>query len=462
MRASIVSAIAGLAALGAAPALAEVSVDLQPVAEGLTAPVQLVSPPGDERRFIVEQIGVIRILEPDGTLNPEPFLNIRHKIVEQMPDFDERGLLGLAFHPDFQENGRFFVAYSGRLPGDAPMDHKLWYDHANYVAEYQVDPDTGMADPSTERIISVIDWPQFNHNGHWIGFGPDGMLYISTGDGGYANDWGIGHDVVMGNGQDPSSLHGKILRVDVDSEQQPYGIPEDNPFVDDPQAAPEVWAMGLRNPWRCSFDMGGENELFCADVGQNAYEEVDIVRAGENYGWRVKEGTHCFDYVNPNSHPETCDDAGLVGPIVEYQNCNVFPDCKGLSVTGGYVYRGQNPDWDGLYFFGDWSRRFDRREGSLFVARPGEDGNWSMEDVTVRNMPEFNDYVLGFGQDNDGEIYVTASKTTGPNGGLDTVYKIVPPGSATAELPEDAEGQDPQVQEAQGQEQEQPQQQQQQ
>ncbi len=440
MRATLVSALAAAAALGAAPALAEVSVDLQPVAEGLTAPLLMVSPPGDDRRFIVEQIGVIRVLGPDGTLNPEPFLNIRHKIVDLMPDFDERGLLGLAFHPDFAENGRFFVSYSGRLPGDAPMDHKLWYDHTNYVAEYRVDPDApDVADPTTERIISAIDWPQFNHNGHWIGFGPDGLFYISTGDGGYANDWGIGHDVVNGNGQDMTTPLGKILRVDVDAEQQPYGVPEDNPFVDDPQALPEIWAAGLRNPWRCAFDMGGDNALFCADVGQNAYEEVNIVEAGENYGWRVKEASHCFDYVNPNSHPDSCEDSGLTDPIVEYQNCNVFPDCKGLSVTGGYVYRGAHEDWQGQYFFGDWSRSFAVKEGQLFVARPGEDGDWSMEDVAVGNMPDFSGYVLGFGQDNDGEIYVMTSETTGPVGGLDRVYRIAPPGSATAEAPAEAE-----------------------
>ena len=160
----------------------------------------------------------------------EPFLNIRHRIPKLHQDFDERGLLGLAFHPDFKNNGRFFVAYSGYLPGDSTLDKVVWYDHTNYVAEYKVSPgNPNKADPLSERIVTKIDWPQFNHNGHWIGFGPDGFLYISTGDGGYANDWGIGHNVTKGNGQDLGSLQGKILRIDVNkmdaSKGESYSIP---------------------------------------------------------------------------------------------------------------------------------------------------------------------------------------------------------------------------------------------
>jgi glucose/arabinose dehydrogenase len=209
-------AVALLTAVSGTVASAEITVSLQPVAEGLTAPLQLISPPdGTKRRFIVEQIGLIKILMPDGKVLEEPFLNIRHKIVRQIPDFDERGLLSLAFHPDYRSNGRFYVAYSGPLRGDADLGKKLWYSHTNYVSEFKVSKDANKANVLSERIISQIDWPQFNHNGHWIGFGPDGYLYISTGDGGYANDWGIGHNVTKGNGQDMSALHGKILRVDV-------------------------------------------------------------------------------------------------------------------------------------------------------------------------------------------------------------------------------------------------------
>ena len=301
-------------------ASAEVTVKLEVAADGLTAPLNLVTPPdGTKRRFITEQIGVIRILMPDGKMLDEPFLNIRHRIPKLHQDFDERGLLGLAFHPDFKSNGRFFVAYSGYLPGDSTLDKVVWYDHTNYVAEYRVSKtDPNKADPLSERILTKIDWPQFNHNGHWIGFGPDGFLYVSTGDGGYANDWGIGHNVTKGNGQDLMSLNGKILRLDVNG-AEPYAIPADNPFVGRQDAKGEIWAYGFRNPWRCAFDMGGGRELYCADVGQNSFEEVNIVAKGGNHGWRVKEGKHCFDYVNPNTHLPSCDSAGMVDPHLRVQ-----------------------------------------------------------------------------------------------------------------------------------------------
>jgi glucose/arabinose dehydrogenase len=415
-----------LAAVGASPTSAELTVNLQVVAEGLTAPVALVSPPdGTKRRFIVEQIGVIKILMPDGKILDEPFLNIRHRVVRLHTDFDERGLLSLAFHPDYKNNGRFFVAYSGLIPGDATLDKVVFYDHTNYVVEYRVSKtDPNKADAATERIVSRIDWPQFNHNGHWIGFGPDGFLYITTGDGGFANDWGIGHHVTKGNGQDLTSIQGKILRVDVDK-GDPYAIPPDNPFVNRQDAKPEIWAYGFRNPWRCSFDTGGTKELFCADVGQNSFEEVDIVTKGGNYGWRVKEGKHCFDYVNPNTHLASCESTGMIDPIMEYNNCNVTQNCKGLSITGGFVYRGSHQPWQGKYFFGDWSKQFVLKDGRLYVGT-NAGGAWTIDDVKVANMPGFNSYVLGFGQDADGELYVTTQDTTGPVGGLAKVYKITP------------------------------------
>jgi len=401
-------------------------VKLEAVAEGLTAPLILVSPPdGTKRRFIVEQIGVVKVLMPDGKLLEEPFLNIRHKLPRLYADFDEQGLFAIAFHPDFKQNGRFYISYAGPVRGEATYDKQFWYSHTNYVAEYKVSKDNpNKADALSERIVSYVDWPQFNHNGHWIDFGRDGYLYISMGDGGYANDWGIGHNVTTGNGQDLTSLNGKILRIDV-NHGEPYTVPKDNPFVGKQDARGEIWAYGFRNPWRCGFDKGGSHELFCADVGQNSFEEVDIVKKGGNYGWRVMEGTHCFDYVNPNKHLASCNNAGMTAPIVEYNNCNVTENCKGLSIIGGYVYRGQHKAWDGMYFFGDWSRSFAVRDGRLYVAS-NKGGKWQMEDVNVTNMPKFNSYVLGFGQDTDGEVYVMATDTRGPVGGLDKVYKIVP------------------------------------
>ena len=305
----------------------------------------------------------------------------------------------------------------------------VWYSHTNYVAEYQgVEDNPNKADPLSERTLTKIDWPQFNHNGHWIGFGPDGFLYISTGDGGYANDWGIGHNVTKGNGQDLGGLLGKVLRIDVDK----MDAARANPTACRPTTRSsgagrqaQIWAYGFRNPWRCGFDMGGSKQLFCADVQQNSVEEVDIVTKGGNYGWRVKEASKCFDFVNPNTHPASCESAGMIDPIIEYPNCNVTQDCKGLSITGGFVYRGSHRPWQGKYFFGDWSKQFGVKDGRIYVATESG-GKWTMEDVKVGNMPNFNSYVLAFGQDADGEVYVLTQDTTGPVGGLAKIYRIAP------------------------------------
>jgi glucose/arabinose dehydrogenase len=425
--------LAGLAAgcamvIGVSAATAQVQVKLEPFVTGVNAPLMMVQPPGDDRLFVVEQWGRIRIVN-NGELRAEPFLDIRNKIVKQHHDFDERGLLGLAFHPDFANNGKFYVAYSAHLNFQQDLGVMFWWDHTNVVAEYTVSSENpNAANPNSERIIHSLNWPQFNHNGHWIGFGKDGMLYISTGDGGYANDWGIGHNVTEGNGQDLRSLHGKILRIDVNGSEgdKNYAIPADNPFVGNNDALPEIWAYGLRNPWRCSFDMGGES-LICGDVQQNSYEEVSVIEKGGNHGWRKKEATHCFDYQKPDEHPASCDTAGMVDPIIEYKNCTAQPDgCKGISVTGGYVYRGSASDWDGKYIFGDWSKSFAEKDGQIFIATKGADGNWTMEDAAVTDMEGKLPYILAFAQDAAGEVYALTSVTTGPNGGMDTIYKVVP------------------------------------
>ena len=434
MRATkIISALAAVAclALSSAAAQAQPKIKLEKVVSGMNSPLAMVQPPGDNRMFIIEQYGRIKILE-NGQIKASPFLDIRAKLKPQFHDFDERGLLGIAFHPKFQENGKFYVAYSAPLDFQADLGQMLWYDHSNVVEEYTVSSkDKNTADPSSARRIMVHSWPQFNHNGHWIGFGPDGKLYVSLGDGGYANDWGIGHNVTIGNGQDLSTNLGKILRVDVDtrSDGKPYGIPSDNPFVGRRDANPEIWAFGVRNPWRCSFDMGsGAAELYCGDVQQNSYETIKLVGKGQNMGWRRVEGMmRCFDYTKPDDHPANCDKAGITPAIIEYNNCTAKPNgCKGISVTGGYVYRGANAAWKGKYIFGDWSKSFGEMDGQIFVGTKGGDGKWAMEVAEVTNMPGKLPYVLAFAQDNAGDVYVLTSITTGPNGSLDTIYKVVP------------------------------------
>lgn len=420
-----------LMAMASASALAQAQIKLEKVASGLNAPLAMVQPPGDPRMFIVEQYGRIRILE-NGQLKPTPFLDVRSKIKTLFHDFDERGLLGIAFHPKFKDNGKFYVTYSAHLDFQSDLGQMLWYDHSNVVEEYTVSSvDKNVADPSSARRILSTAWPQFNHNGHWIGFGPDNMLYISMGDGGYANDWGIGHNVTIGNGQDLTTNLGKILRVDVDTRSpgKPYGIPPDNPWAGKKEANPEIWAYGVRNPWRCSFDMGSSAaELYCGDVQQNSYEAIKLIGKGQNMGWRRVEGMmRCFDYQKPDDHPATCDKSGITPAIIEYNNCTAKPDgCKGISVTGGYVYRGANAAWKGKYFFGDWSKGFAEMDGQIFVGTKGSDGKWAMEVAKVTNMPGKLPYVLAFAQDAAGDVYVLTSVTTGPNGSSDTIYKIVP------------------------------------
>ena len=409
---------------------AALDVKLEVVAQRLTHPLIMVSPPGDDRKFIVEQTGTIKILDANGKLIDGDFLNIKEKLPPLKWEFDEEGLLAIAFPPDFKKSGKFYIAYTAQLRGTADLGKQLWYAHTNTVSEMRVSKDDpNKADQTWERKVLEIDWPQFNHNGFWIGFGADGLLYVSSGDGGYANDWGIGHNVTLGNGQDTAALNGKILRINPNADVG-YTVPKDNPFVGNSNYAPEIWATGFRNPWRCSFDQGGTKELFCADVGQNSYEEVDIVVKGGNYGWRAMEGSHCFDYVNPNTHPANCNRTGMTMPIMEYKNCSnptfaAAGDCEGISITGGYVYRGPHQPWQGLYFFGDWSKSFQVAEGVLFVGKRSG-STWTKEKVNVTNIPGFNDFILGFGQDNQGNVYIMGTQIRGPNGEQDKIYKIVP------------------------------------
>jgi glucose/arabinose dehydrogenase len=428
----LVTAVAlstGLLAGGTVAQAEGAKVKLEPFATGVNGPTSMVQPDGDDRLFVTEQFGRVRIVNADGSVEPEPFLDIRNLMIDLHPDFDERGLLGLTFHPDFKSNGKFYVAYSGHLDFDSDLGKQLWWSHTNTVAEFTVSSDDpNKANPDSMRVITSMDWPQFNHNGHWIGFGADGMLYISTGDGGYANDWGIGHNVLEGNAQDLTNPLGKILRVDVNKSEngKNYAVPSDNPFVGNAEVEPEIWAYGLRNPWRCSFAPDGV-QLFCGDVQQNSYEEINIIEKGGNYGWRKMEASHCFDYTKPDTHPADCDTEGLIEPIMEYNHCAAQPDgCLGISITGGYVYDGTVEDWKGKYIFGDWSKSFASMKGQIFIGSPGGDGDWAMEVAEVANMPGDVPYVMAFGQDSAGEVYALTSITTGPVGSLDTIYKVVP------------------------------------
>lgn len=402
------------------------SVGLELVADGLVAPLSLVVPPDDTgRHFVVDQEGLVHIITPDGTLLAEPFLDVRPKMVALSPFFDERGLLGLAFHPEFADNGRFFVYYSAPLrPGGAEG-----FNHTSHVSEFLVSEDPNRADEDSERVLLQIDQPQGNHNAGDIHFGPDGYLYIALGDGGGANDTAFGHTPGLGNGQDATNLLGSLLRIDVDG-ADPYAIPDDNPFIGT-IARDEIFAYGLRNPYRFTFD---GDDLYVADVGQNLFEEVNLVEAGGNYGWNIREGTRCFDPDAPNEPPETCQDTGplfgdpLLDPIIEYGNARALPDGVGVAVVGGRVYRGDGlPQLRGRYVFGDWSTSFTEPDGTLLVARARPAGPWHLQELRVQGRPDgrLGHFVTGFGQDEQGEVYVLTSDTTGPTGDSGRVYRLV-------------------------------------
>jgi glucose/arabinose dehydrogenase len=401
-------------------------------ASGLTTPVALVAPPDNSGRlFIVEQTGRILILR-DGKVEPEPFLDLSTKLVKLDPTYDERGLLGLAFDPAFASNGRFFVYYGAPLRAGA--DASL--DHTDTLSEFHVSPsDPDRADPASERFVLRFEQPQPNHSGGGLGFGPDGHLYLGTGDGGGQGDASPGHSP-GGNAQDLGKLNGKILRLDVSpgaSAGRGYGIPNDNPFADGRGARPEIYAYGFRNPWRLSWEPDGARRLLVSDVGYGRYEEIDVVDTGGNYGWRVREGAHCLNVEFPLVELDTCDlvdgrGQRLTDPVLEYTHAAV-----GIAVVGGYVYRGAAiPALRGQYVFADYSRDFTgavEGHGTLLVAQPqaAAGAPWPWRRVILRDGP-IDRFVTGMGEDAAGELYVLSRTEFGPVGETGEVLKLVPAG----------------------------------
>jgi glucose/arabinose dehydrogenase len=438
--------VAGSAAdVGPSPLLAPEPVGIEAVATGLVSPIQLVAAPGRSRlRFIIDQVGMIRVLTRRGELLDEPLLDLRSKLVPLNPGGDERGLLGLAFHPRFDDNGRFFVFYNAPPRPGAPAG----FNNTVTVSEFRVTGnlrrlrrgESVEADPASERVVLQVDHPQANHNGGTVAFGPDGFLYVSIGDGGGRDDENpLGHVDdwypfnAGGNGQDiAQNLLGNILRLDVDGEL-PYGIPSDNPFVG--RSLSEVWAYGFRNPYRFSFDMGGSHDLLAMDAGQELWEEVSLVRRGGNYGWNVKEGTHCFDAETPTEPPASCPDvdpttgARLEDPVIEFANSkNLAVPGLAFTVVGGNVYRGRRlPAFRGRYIFGGAFATRGATDGRLFIATPQASGLWPMRELLVDGTRPLGYFVKGFGQDTRGEVYVAASQVAGPTGTTGTVFRLVRP-----------------------------------
>jgi glucose/arabinose dehydrogenase len=430
--ASFPGLILSLALLCVLPAAHAQNQALKLVAEGFTSPVALVQvPDGSKNLLVVDQIGTVRLVQPDGTVRPRAFLDVRNRLCKLNEGFDERGLLGLALHPKFNENGRVFVNYSAPLRPNAP---KGW-DHTSRISEYKVlEGDRLRVDPASERILLEFDQSYFNHNGGGLLFGPDGYLYIASGDGGNAND--VGRRGPLGNGQDMTTLLGKILRIDVDK-GDPYAIPADNPFKDGGRGLPEIYAFGLRNPWGMSFDRGGSRQLIASDVGQNMFEEINIIVKGGNYGWNIREGFACFDPKKANTPGEDCPKAGahgepLLDPVLVYKNSKAFPndpETRGTSVTGGFIYRGKAlPHLQGKYLFADWSRHWAKADGVIYVATPSESNPWRMEPLALANHAkgELGAYITAVGEDLDGELYFLTNASNSIVGTTGKVYKLVP------------------------------------
>ncbi|WP_205513261.1 PQQ-dependent sugar dehydrogenase [Longitalea arenae] len=411
------------------------AVDIKLIADGFVSPIQLVSVRGSQNLYVVDQIGKIWRIDNDGNKVSTPFMDISSRLVPLNPAFDERGLLGLAFHPDYRNNCRFYVYYQLPPRAGGPAPGVPW-NNLSRISEFRANCDEKRADLSTERVLLEWDDPQFNHNGGTLAFGPDGYLYISIGDGGGANDTAVGHVEDWypvnrgGNGQDnEANLFGNILRIDVNA-GEPYGIPADNPFVNQ-AGRDEIYAFGFRNPYRFSFDMGAGHRLIAGDAGQLLWEEISVVRKGGNYGWNVKEGRHCFNAANALQVLPSCptlDNLGnpLIDPVIELNNWQNPAGGRATTVIGGHVYRGHSiHGWHGKYIFGTFSQTPTTPNGELFAATPAG-SSWPYEEVSLKSHPgDIGYYLRGFGQDNEGEIYLTVSSMLGPSGNTGKLYKIV-------------------------------------
>jgi glucose/arabinose dehydrogenase len=407
------------------------------VPSGMAAPIYLTPAPGDDSKlYVVDQAGAVRIIA-GGALEPEPFLDVKSRLVDlgffgtkDENDFDERGLLGLAFHPGYADPAspgyRRLYTYTSEPPGSGKADFTVPlpvgedFDNQIVLAEWQVDAaDPDQVDPTSRRELFRLDDPQFNHNAGMVDFGPDGYLYIAIGDGGAANDLAPGHSP-GGNGQDTSNLFGDILRIDplgTNSANGKYGIPGDNPFAGAAPGLDEIYAYGLRNPFRFSFDRP-TGRLIVGDVGQNDLEEIDIAAPGGNYGWPLKEGTFKFLSDEGDVSPDLSGlPPGLIDPVAQYDHD------EGLSVIGGFVYHGAAiPELAGKYVFGDFSKAFDSPSGRLFYADL-DTGVINELQLGVLDRP-LGLFLKGFGQGPDGEIYVLAGTNLGPFGSSGQVLKI--------------------------------------
>jgi glucose/arabinose dehydrogenase len=417
--------------------VASTRVDLQQVADGLVSPIGAVAAPDNTKRlFVIDQAGKIWIIDSTGNKLSTPFMDVTPFLVSLSPGYDERGLLGLAFHPQFTTNRKFYIYYQLPPRAGGPTPTTTW-NNLSRISEFKASAtNDNLADMTSERVVLELDDPQSNHNGGTIAFGADGYLYIAIGDGGAADDVAPGHvndwyaANAGGNGQDiEANLFGNILRLDVNTASG-YGIPPDNPFVST-AGKDEIYAYGFRNPFRMSFDMGGNHDLFVGDAGQVLYEEINLVTKGNNYGWNVKEGKICFNAANNDTAFGSCptvDNFGrtLIDPVIVINNAANPQGGRALTIIGGNVYRGSAiPAYNGKYIFGTYAQT-SAPDGELFISTPAGQSDWNFEEISLVNHPnDLGYYLKGFGQDNAGEIYLTVSSNAGPSGTTGKVFKLV-------------------------------------
>jgi len=410
------------------------------IVDNLVAPIDLLTIPDDSgRRLILDQSGEIHLLGTDDKILDAPFLNLSDRMLPIREDFEERGLLGMAIHPNFRINGRFFVTYTAPLANDAPAN----WGHTRIVSEFTIDSDNpDRLDAGTERVLIRQHWPSRKHNGGALAFGPDGYLYIGFGDGGGIH--GVGPETLNdaynvpqnrlwwdSTAQDLQSFYGKILRIDVDRGMPGYAIPADNPFVDS-AGKDEIYAWGFRNPYRLSFDSDGSSTFYITAVAETLWEAIYQVNAPGNYGWPLKESTHCFDRTRPLDPPETCavedkklTDEPIIEPVVEYPNMSVHRKGStvrvagvGTAVVGAVVLRGTEfGELADHLLIADWSIDFQKPSGQLFTASEAKEGLWKMEKIS-----QLESRIIALIRDSDQRVYVMTNDNFGPYGNSGKIY----------------------------------------
>ncbi len=443
-------------------ALPQVSLEL--VAEGLSAPLLLVAPPdGSGRRFIGDQLGVVYVLDKDGNRLETPFIDLRDQLTPLLKAFDERGLLALAFHPDFASNGLLYINYSAKRRAGSPFTGKTAYTWR--TSEFKVSADDpNRVDRATERVLLQLDWVNRKHNGGGLAFGPDGYLYVGVGDGGGAhgvpdvyippkvdeNDPNrhtqeISEDPFKipeefhkydAYAQDTGRLNGKILRIDVNRGHPGYAIPPTNLFRGKAEGRDEIYAWGFRNPFRISFDRIGNGDMFVSGVAESFWETVYLVDRQGNYGWAIREGMHCYKRSRAFAPPKVCPKKGPLGeairdPIIEYANWSVLrPWSKvkrtplGTANVGGFLYRGKAlPGLYGKFVFGDFSATVMKPSGQIFVATPSQ--SWrALWPINILKRMDVRLHSLG--EDAEGELYMMTTAQGIPVGNTGKVWKLVP------------------------------------